>query len=274
MRSAGRWPTMLRARDIANGGYMAYVQFERLTRDEIGELAPSAVAILPTAAIEQHGPHNPVGLDTMCCMAVARGAATEVGPDRPVVVCPPLHFGSSHHHLPWPGVLTLKSCTFSIVLQELLESLRLMGFRSILVLNGHGGNEFLIQQAARDYVLANRDMQVVAGSYWDIARQGLEAIPSDGEFGIPGHAGSFETALMLYLDPGLVRTDLIPVDGGSWPGGDAPNVTSVRHDSFPGARPTGASDDASHATVELGRRYLEAAVAAVASQLHEMAGVE
>ena len=51
---------------------MAHVAFERLTRDEIGALAPSAVAVLPTAAIEQHGPHNPVGLDTMCCIAVAR----------------------------------------------------------------------------------------------------------------------------------------------------------------------------------------------------------
>ena len=253
---------------------MAHVAFERMTRDEIGELAPSAVAILPTAAIEQHGPHNPVGLDTMCCMAVARGAAAEVGPDCPVVVCPPLHFGSSHHHLPWPGVLTLKSSTFSIVLHELLESLRLMGFRSILVLNGHGGNEFLIQQAARDYVLANRGMQVVAGSYWDIAREALEAIPSEGKFGIPGHAGSFETALMLHLDPSLVHTDLIPVDGGSWPSADVPNVTSVRPDSFPGARPTGASDDAGHATVELGRRYMETAVSAVAAQLHVMAAVE
>ncbi len=252
---------------------MAHLAFERLTRDEIGELAPSALAILPTAAIEQHGPHNPVGLDTMCCMAVARGAAAEVGPDLPVVVCPPLHFGSSHHHLPWPGVLTLKSNTFSVVLHELLDSLRMMGFRNILVLNGHGGNELLIQQKARDFVLEHRDVQVVAGSYWDIAREALEAIPRDGDFGIPGHAGSFETALMLHLDPGLVHQDLIPIGGGTWPSGGARNVTSVRHDSFPGARPTGASDDAANGTADLGQRYLEAAVAAVAAQLRDMSAV-
>ena len=250
---------------------MAHVAFERLTRDEIGALAPSAVAVLPTAAIEQHGPHNPVGLDTMCCIAVARGAADLAGPDLNAIVCPPLHFGSSHHHLPWPGVLTLTSRTFGVVLYELLDSLRMMGFRRVLILNGHGGNEFLIQQTARDFVLAFREMHVVAGSYWDIAREALEAVPHDGEFSIPGHAGSFETSLMLHLDPDLVHTDRIPVRSGRWPSGGIGNVTDVRTGGFPGDLPTGASDDAVHATAELGRRYLETAVAEVAAQIREIA---
>jgi creatinine amidohydrolase len=250
---------------------MAHVAFERLTRDEIGALAPSAVAVLPTAAIEQHGPHNPVGLDTMCCMAVARRAADAAGPDLNAIVCPPLHFGSSHHHLPWPGVLTLTSRTFGVVLYELLDSLRMMGFRRTLILNGHGGNEFLIQQTARDFVLAFREMHVVAGSYWNIARAALEAIPHDGEFSIPGHAGSFETSLMLHLDPDLVKTDRIPVRGDQWPPEGGGNVTNVREGDFPGDRPTGASDDAVHATAELGRRYLEAAATVVAAQIREIA---
>lgn len=250
---------------------MAHVAFERMTRDEIGALAPSAVAILPTAAIEQHGPHNPVGLDTMCCMAVARAAAEAAGPDLNVVVTPPLHFGSSHHHLPWPGVLTLTSHTFGVVVYELLDSLRMMGFRRVLILNGHGGNEFLVQQTARDFVLDFREMHVVAGSYWDVAREALEAVPREGGFSIPGHAGSFETSLMLHLDPDLVRTDHIPVTGDTpLPAGLA-NVTEARDGDFLGDRPTGVSDDASHGTAELGRQYLEAAATAVAAQIREIA---
>ena len=140
------------------------------------------------------------------------------------------------------------------------------------MLNGHGGNEHLIQQTARDFVLAYREMHVVAGSYWDIARAALEAIPHDGEFSIPGHAGSFETSLMLHLDPELVQTDRIPVRGGTLghPTASA-NVTDVRAGGFPGDRPTGASDDAAHATAELGRRYLEAAATVVAAQIREIA---
>ncbi len=249
---------------------MAHLAFERLTRDEIGALAPSAVAILPTAAIEQHGPHNPVGLDTMCCMAVARSAAQAVGPDLNVVVCPPLHFGSSHHHLPWPGVLTLTGDTFGTVLYELLDSLRMTGFRRVLVLNGHGGNEFLIQQTARDYVMAHRELHVVAGSYWDIARAALEVIPHDGDFSIPGHAGSFETSLMLHLDPELVHTDLVPVGGPKLPRSAVANVTEVRDGGYLGDHPTGVSDDASHGTAELGRQYLDAAATVVAAQIREM----
>ena len=98
-------------------------------------------------------------------------------------------------------------------------------------------------------------MHVVAGSYWDVAREALEAVPRDGGFSIPGHAGSFETSLMLHLDPELVRTEHIPVTGDTpLPAGLA-NVTEARDGEFLGDRPTGVSDDASHGTAELGRQY-------------------
>ena len=256
---------------------MAYTALECLNRDEIGARAPGAVAIMPTAAIEQHGPHNPIGLDTMCCMAVARGAAEAAG-DLDVMVSPPLHFGSSDHHRPFPGVLTLRSGTFSLVLSELLESLTLSGFRRILILNGHGGNILLIQQAARDFVLEHPDVRVAAGAYWDIARPRLEAVQASREVHVPGHGGDFETSLMLHLHPELVRDELLPIEhadrddprSSGWPKlgmstmGGSVNVADVVYMSFPGARITGLSDDARAATAELGRQYYEIAVEEVA----------
>jgi creatinine amidohydrolase len=250
---------------------MAYTALERLNRDEIGDRAPSAVAVMPTAAIEQHGPHNPVGLDTMCCMAVARGAAEAAG-EVDVIVSPPLHFGSSDHHRPFPGVLSLRSGTFSQVLYEVVESLALSGFRRILILNGHGGNILLIQQVARDFVLVNPDARVAAAAYWDIARPRLEAVEADRPVSIPGHGGDFETALMLHLVPELVRSDLVPVkdadrDDPRNPQSLLPtlpprssNVSDILYGSFPGARITGLSDDAGAATADLGRQYYNIAV--------------
>ncbi len=244
---------------------MARIVFERMTRDDIGDIAPHSVAVLPTAAIEQHGPHCPVGLDTINCLAVANGAAEAVRDDLNVVVCPPQHFGSSDHHWPWPGVLTLRSTTFLTVVLELLDSLRRMGFRHVLVLNGHGGNEHLIQQAARDFVLDHQDMHVIAGSYWDIARAELEAVPTDRAFSIPGHAGDFETSIMLYLHEELVRLDRLPDPGTAVVrGSNIPNVASWSAQRIYGPPNSGVSDDASRASAELGQRYFEVAVSEVA----------
>ncbi len=260
---------------------MAYSEFARLTRDQIGQRAAAAVALLPTASIEQHGPQHPVGLDTMCCLAVARGAA-EAAQGVDVIVAPPLHFGSSDHHRPFPGVLTLRSPTFYRVLTEVVESLRLSGFRRILILNGHGGNYLMLQQVARDFVLANPDMRVAGGAYWDIARPRLEAVPAARQVLVPGHGGDFETALMLHLHPDLVRQDLLPVQHADRddprsaataipPLRGGANVADIDYAIFPGARVTGLSDDARAATAELGRQYYQIAVEEVADLLRSLA---
>ena len=257
---------------------MSFTDLARLTRDQIGARAAQAVAVLPTAAIEQHGPHNPVGLDTMCCMAVARGAAEASG-DLDVMVSPPIHFGSSHHHRPFPGVLSLRSSTFSQVLYEIVESLVLSGFRRILILNGHGGNILLIQQLARDFVFTHPDIRVVAGAYWDIARHRLQAVEADRPVLIPGHGGDFETALMLHLHPDLVREDLVPVahadrddprNRSSRSSRVLENVADVTFESFPGSRITGLSDDARAATADLGRKYYDIAVEETAALIRSL----
>ena len=259
---------------------MAHTALERLTRDEIGRRAPAAVAVLPTAAIEQHGPHNPVGLDTMCCMAIAQGAAEAAG-EVDAIVSPPLHYGSSDHHRPFPGVLSLRSGTFAQVLYEVIESLALAGFRRVFIVNGHGGNTLLVRQVAGDFVLANPSMRVIAGSYWDIARERLEAVSTDGPVAIPGHGGNFETSLMLYLDPDLVHTDLLPIKADA----DAPltsfappinriardsNVVDVHSRSFPRSWSSGLSDSSGLATRELGSTYYKIAVEESAALLRAL----
>jgi creatinine amidohydrolase len=88
-------------------------------------------------------------------------------------------------------------------LRELLDSLVESGFRRIFLLNGHGGNHELAQLAARDAALKH-PVRIAAASYWNIAWDSLTAANAHRGRRLPGHAGDFETSLMLSLRPELV----------------------------------------------------------------------
>src|SRR5262245_30841890 len=118
---------------------------EELTRDQARALAPEALVVLPVGAIEQHGPHLPVGTDYFVVEHIARAAAMSLADRVPILVAPALPFGSSHHHLPFGGTLSLSTETYYRALRDLAESLIASGFRRIFILNGHGGNNELIQ---------------------------------------------------------------------------------------------------------------------------------
>src|SRR5262249_41520040 len=157
-----------------------------------------ALLVLPVGAIEQHGPHLPVAVDTYAVTHIARAAAEQAAGQIPILVAPTLPFGSSHHHLPFGGTLSLGTETYYRVLIDLAESLIAGGFRRIFFLNGHGGNNELIQLAARDLALRH-PAHLAAASYWTIAWQALVAERANDSAGLPGHAGTFETSLMLAL---------------------------------------------------------------------------
>ena len=162
-----------------------------MTREQIKRVAPNAIAVLPTAAIEQHGPHIPIITDTLLCGTVAQRAA-EAASARgvAVVVAPVLCYGNSHHHRPFAGVLSLSSATFMAAVIDILEGLKLSGFKKLVVLNGHGGNTDSNAVVGLDFVhRLGHDVAIATGAYWDIAR---EAIVQQGIMAnklIPGHAG-------------------------------------------------------------------------------------
>jgi creatinine amidohydrolase len=187
--------------------------FAEMTREEIRQVAPSATAVLPTAAIEQHGPHLPVCTDTVLCETVARQAAARANEHARVVVAPTLQFGNSHHHYPFPGVLSLKTTTFVGAVTDVLEGLVRSGFKRLVVLNGHGGNSNPNGLAGQDFVnrLGN-PAAVATGDYWNIAREALtDVMPSKL---IPGHAGRFEAALIMAVRPDLVNREALDAMSG------------------------------------------------------------
>jgi creatinine amidohydrolase len=112
---------------------------EELTREEARSNAERTLVIFPVGAIEQHGPHLPVGTDYFTVEHLARAAAAQIAGEIPVLVTPTMPFGSSHHHLPFGGTMSLSTDTYYRVLYDLVESLIISGFRNIFLLNGHGG---------------------------------------------------------------------------------------------------------------------------------------
>ena len=255
------------------------LRLENLSRQRIGELAPRRLAVLPTASIEQHGPHLPVGVDTFLCEAVVTRAAERAAGE--IVVVPTLRYGDSAHHLPFPGVLTLSSGSYIAAVGELCDSLYRSGFRRLAVINGHGGNDAGNEIATRDLLhgtgRAERDVTVSAAAYWDIARTALVAETDLTSALIPGHAGRFETALMLAVRPDLVNREALARigEGGDTAGG---RFRALPGDSVSRVRAAGGwqagggfTDHPAQADAAAGSHYLEVITREVAAFLDALA---
>lgn len=239
-----------------------------ITRDEARAIAPGALVLLPVGATEQHGPHLPTGTDTFAVEHLAREAARTVSDRVPIVVAPTLPFGSSHHHLPFGGTMSLGTETYYRVVFDLAESLIVGGFRRIMILNGHGGNNELIQLVVRDLAIKH-PAHLAAASYWMPAWDALVGREAHLDGRLPGHAGAFETSLMLALRPELVREPRPHRDAaaGADPRSSSPPVRLETHGSW--QQIDGYSDSPDRGSAERGRAFLEAIVESVGRALIE-----
>ncbi|MDQ3695338.1 MAG: creatininase family protein [Chloroflexota bacterium] len=244
--------------------------FADLTRERIRRLAPEAVVVVPVGATEQHGPHLPVGTDTFAVGHIAWAAALAAAERATVVVTPTLPFGSSHHHLPFGGTISLSTETYYRAVREITESLIGTGFRRLLLLNGHGGNRDIISLVARDLSLIH-PVRISAASYWEIARQAVAETAWSRTGDVPGHAGAFESSVVLALRPELATEPL--------PHRDEPDVARLRQqpglirieDRANWSAIDGYTDSPDRASGDEGRAYLDLIVAAVADAYVELA---
>jgi creatinine amidohydrolase len=177
--------------------------------------AGDAVAILPTGAFEQHGPHLPLGTDALLSSAVATAVAERTG----AKVLEPFTLGYKSQqrsgggdHL--PGTISLDADALIAQARQLLRGLLSQGVRHVVVLNGHYENTQFLYEGAD---LALRDLGLGPGaaqsvmllSYWDyVSPSTLEEVYPDG---FPGwdveHGGVLETSLLLHLRPELVHME-------------------------------------------------------------------
>jgi creatinine amidohydrolase len=249
-------------------GTMTIHMWNNLSREEIGALAQEATVVLPIGATEQHGPHLPVITDNVLIEAVA-SKSVEKASGIPIVLAPVIPFGFSHHHLIFPGALSLSTDTLLRALKDLTECLVKSGFKKIFILNGHGGNDECIRIAVRNIAL---DYPVTAGaaSYWTIAWEAMvQYAERNGMLDLPGHAGQFETSMMLALRPDLVHlerlaeVDRTHVSAGSYKGLlEKPHIE--KHSAW--ADMNGFSDNPLTAKAEFGEQLLEIITDEVAEQ--------
>jgi creatinine amidohydrolase len=247
------------------------ILFNELTRDDLREIARNGLAVLPVGATEQHGPHLPAGTDALVVEHLARCAAGLVAGEISLTVCPTLPFGSSHHHLAFGGTLSLGTETYLAVLRDLVESLIADGFHRVLIVNGHGGNHEIMQLVVRDLALKHQ-VSLGAVSYWQPAQLKLNELYGDAPGPPPpGHAGAFETSLILALRPELVRTNLPHRDPSEI--ADLPARASgwrLERNQFWLAI-DGYTDSPDRADADLGRLYLQAAAETLAQVMTEFA---
>ncbi|GAA3369573.1 creatininase family protein [Streptomyces antimycoticus] len=235
---------------------MSQSRLTELTWREVRRAGEEGIALLPIGSQEQHAAHLPMGTDTLLVEEVVDRAldmlAREAGPG--VVRLPALPFGHSPHHL-FAAAVSLSAATLGAVLDDILDSLVTSGYRRIMVVNGHGGNDEIMRLAVKRFALRS-PVTVAACSYWTLTAGEDGAGRPDVT---PGHAGWFETSLMLAAHPDLVRTPVparAPVEPA--PLFDAPpypGLTVERHGEW--ERVGGSTDDAADADATRGDRLLE-----------------
>jgi len=177
------------------------MQWTDARSDELDEHAKSRrIVILPIGSTEQHGPHLPVGTDTILCTAIAERAAAKL-PEPPLVL-PPIWISLAEHHMPFAGSLTLTQSGLAAIIGGVVESVARQGFGTVVLLNGHGGNMAALPGIA-DTLTRQLGIVVTTGTYWMFA-QDVFADILDHQPNLR-HACEAETSMMLALRPDLVN---------------------------------------------------------------------
>ena len=169
---------------------------------EFAEIDPTrTIAVLPTAAHEQHGPHLPVSVDTEINLGMLRTVIGLAPDDLDFRILPVQAVGKSNEHIHAPGTLTLPFDLATKLWIELGLSVARAGVRKMVIVNSHGGNLDLIGIVARE--LRVRAGMLVAKCQWGAfgTPEGMYS-PRERSFGI--HGGDVETSLMLHFRPDLV----------------------------------------------------------------------
>ena len=170
-------------------------------------LAARTVAVLPVAAVEQHGPHLPLSVDATLLQGVVAAALPQLPADLPVLFLPLQAIGLSTEHQSYPGTLTLSPATLIALWSELGACVARAGVKKLLLLNGHGGNVAAMDIVARE-LRQRHGLLTYSASWFSLplpdAVQGLFSA-QEHRFGI--HGGEIETSMMLHLAPATVQME-------------------------------------------------------------------
>ena len=239
-----------------------------------------AIAVLPVAATEQHGPHLPLSVDSDLVDGVVQACLPHLPADLPALFLPTQTVGYSPEHTAFAGTLTLKAETLIRLWTDIAESVAASGVKKLVLFNSHGGQVSLMDVVARD-LRARLGMLVYSVSWFNLplmdeAGRDLNALFSAEEHRFGVHAGDVETSMMLALRPEWVRMDqaqhfhstsqdrasAFPILGN----GKSAKLAWQMQDY----NPQGAAGNAAAATADKGQSLVQAAGRALAALLAEI----
>lgn len=229
--------------------------------------------IVATGAIEQHGPHLPVAVDSLMGQVWLSRIFAALPADVPALVAPPITVGKSNEHVGFPGTLFVSKETLRLQLLALARQLAAWGFRSLLFLNTHGGNSsvlaYVLREVARDTGLRAALLRP--------AGVGLDLSAQENAYGF--HAGELEASWLYAVAPQFCRPDASTcsyparlTDPGELRPECAPATFAWASQDV---SPDGVMGDATVATSEKGERWIAALsagyVAALTAHAAELA---
>jgi mycofactocin precursor peptide peptidase len=210
------------------------VSLSHLASRTTAEVPAGLLLVVPLGSTEQHGPHLPLGTDTIIAVRLADELVRRIGPTK-ATVAPPIAISASGEHEGFPGTLSIGTEALTSVLVEVGRSAIPRSFLSILFVNGHGGNTEALRNAGR--ILTHEGRRAY---HWSPRLAGSAT---------DTHAGRIETSLMLHLAPHLVRTELAEI-------GNVQPITDLepflRRDGVKVVSANGILGDPRGATPELG----------------------
>lgn len=217
-----------------------------------------STVVWPIGAIEQHGPHLPLGTDGLFVDRVLEAVLQRLPETLPIWRLPLATPGFSPEHGGFPGTLSLGAELLIAQVKAVGSGLAAAGFERLVLFNGHGGQIALLQVAARELRQREPRLAVFPVFLWSGA-DGLQSLVPAAEWEQGLHAGLLETSLMLHLAPELVGEDR--------PAGGIPDRPAPVGWSLEGALPTawfsrdlsanGVIGDPQGASGELGAELFE-----------------
>ncbi|ACM56513.1 creatininase family protein [Halorubrum lacusprofundi] len=225
-------------------------------------------ALIPVGTTEQHGPHLPMGTDSMIPTEICE----RIAEDTDALVGPPINYGASDMHAGYEGITYLPYRTLATVVRDLAYSLAESGFTDIVFISGHLTNDWAAKVGANQ---ASHDLPeehyAYAFPYWDaLSSDDMEDYLS---FDAGWHANIGETAAVMAINEGLVDLSETPYDDPDMPEdienpGALLDHLPIGKGAFYRVSDTGVWGDPSDATAELGEEYFETITHAVAELIN------
>ena len=205
--------------------------WQDLTTSDFGRVDPErTVALLPVAAIEQHGPHLPLATDALINDAIVRAALERLPAGVNLLVLPAQNVGLSPEHTSFAGTLAIRDTTLLEAWTDIGRSVARTGARKLIVFNTHGGQKTLVDLVAVR-LRSELGMLVVRTTYF--AFGALPGLFDPAELVHDIHGGEVETSLLLHIRPDLVRTAALADFAG------LPQELAARHKLLGAEKPVG-----------------------------------